>query len=104
MATEYDVFISYANSDDVPLSEGQKGWVSNFKKFLDTMLDQLLGMEVKFATSSENPSEAANSKVFISVLSSNSINASNCIKELDSFLKSSQDVKGDAKSRIFKIL
>jgi hypothetical protein len=106
MVPEYDVFISYANSDDVPLSESQKGWVSNFRKFLDTMLDQLLGLDVKFATSLDHPEEAERARIFISVISSNSILAPNCSKELDSFLKSSytHTVKKDVNSRIFKIV
>ena len=91
MALQYDVFISYANSDNVPLSEDQKGWVSNFQKFLDTMLDQLLGLDVKFATSADHPEEAERARIFISILSSNSVQASNCTKELNSFLKSTHD-------------
>jgi hypothetical protein len=106
MALQYDVFISYANSDNVPLSEDQKGWVSNFQKFLDTMLDQLLGLDVKFATSFDHPEEAERARIFISILSSHSINASNCTKELNSFLKSTQDhgVKKEIVSRLFKII
>jgi hypothetical protein len=106
MVPEYDVFISYANSDDVPLSEGQKGWVSNFHKFLDTMLDQLLGLDVKFATSLDHPEEAGRVRIFISVISPNSIISSNCAQELDAFLNSPIE-NGESKSvnsRIFKIL
>jgi hypothetical protein len=106
MAFEYDVFISYANSDNLPLTEGEKGWVSNFQKFLDTMLEQLLGLDVKFATSEDHPEEAGKTAIFISICSPNSVNANNCRKELDAFLNSglSNGVKSVPAARVFKIL
>jgi hypothetical protein len=106
MAFEYDVFISYANSDNLPLTEGEKGWVSNFQKFLDTMLEQLLGLDVKFATSEDKPEEAGKTAIFISICSPNSTNANNCSKELDAFLRSglTNGIKSEPAARVFKIL
>jgi Domain of unknown function (DUF4062) len=106
MAFEYDVFISYANSDNLPLKEGEKGWVSNFQKFLNTMLDQLLGLDVKFATSENKPEEAGKAAIFLSICSSHSVNAPNCTRELDAFLNSglTDGVKSEPVSRVFKIL
>ena len=43
MSFENDVFISYAHIDDVPLIEGQKGWIANFHRALEVRLAQLLG-------------------------------------------------------------
>jgi hypothetical protein len=106
MAFEYDVFISYANSDNLPLTEGEKGWVSNFQKFLDTMLDQLLGLDIKITNSEDKPEEAGKTSIFITICSSNSVNAANCKRELDAFLESgmSNGIKSEPVSRVFKIL
>jgi hypothetical protein len=106
MAFEYDVFISYANSDNLPLNEGEKGWVSNFQKFLDTMLDQLLGLDVKFATSGNKPEEAGKAVIFLSICSPESVNSPNCKKELDAFLGSGlmNGIKSEPLTRVFKIL
>ncbi|MFL5728865.1 MAG: hypothetical protein ACJ75J_05185 [Cytophagaceae bacterium] len=106
MGFEYDVFISYASEDNKPLTEGEKGWVSNFQKFLDTMLDQLLGLDVKFATSEDRPQEAGKTAIFIAVCSPNSVNAPNCSRELDAFLKAglTNGIKSAPVTRVFKVV
>ena len=38
-----DVFISYAHIDDQALTEGQKGWITQFHRILEVRLGQLLG-------------------------------------------------------------
>jgi len=42
-----DVFISYAHIDDQPLTEGQRGWISQFHRSLEVRMAQLLGEELK---------------------------------------------------------
>ena len=41
MQFEFDIILSYATKDDEPLSGTDKGWVSNFKKFLITLFSQI---------------------------------------------------------------
>ena len=43
MSFETDVFISYAHIDNLPLKEGEKGWVAKFHRALEVRLSQLLG-------------------------------------------------------------
>ena len=38
-----DIFISYAHVDNEALTEGQKGWISQFHRTLEIRLRQLLG-------------------------------------------------------------
>ena len=38
-----DIFISYAHVDNESLTEGQKGWISQFHRTLEIRLRQLLG-------------------------------------------------------------
>jgi TIR domain len=48
-AFEDDVFISYASIDDEPLTEGQKGWVTQFHRDLEFRVAQYLGVGVSTA-------------------------------------------------------
>ena len=43
MTFEMDVFISYAHIDNLPLREGESGWIASFHKALEVRLAQLLG-------------------------------------------------------------
>src|SRR5436305_15056373 len=38
-----EVFISYAHNDNMPLTEGQNGWISDFHYVLQVRLCQILG-------------------------------------------------------------
>ena len=42
-----DVFISYAHIDNESLTEGQKGWISQFHRTLEVRLRQLMGENPK---------------------------------------------------------
>src|SRR5712692_1321994 len=39
----HDVFISYAHVDNLPLTEGDEGWISKFHASLEVQLRQILG-------------------------------------------------------------
>ena len=39
-------FISYAHIDNQPISEEDKGWISDFHNMLEALLDMKLGEEV----------------------------------------------------------
>ena len=43
MKFDHDAFISYAHMDNVGLSEGHQGWISNLHRALEVKLGQLLG-------------------------------------------------------------
>ena len=42
-----DLFISYAHIDDLPISEDQKGWITEFQRILENRLAQLMGVKPK---------------------------------------------------------
>lgn len=42
-SSRYDVFVSYASADDIGSNSGDPGWVSGFRKDLETALRQRLG-------------------------------------------------------------
>jgi hypothetical protein len=47
MSFDNDIFISYAQLDNVPLTSGAKGWISNFHEALEVKLAQLRGAKPK---------------------------------------------------------
>ena len=42
-----EILISYAHIDDQVLTEGQKGWITQFHRVLDVRVSQLLGVKPK---------------------------------------------------------
>ena len=112
-----DIFISYAHIDNESLTEGQKGWISQFHRTLEIRLRQLLG---------ENPriwrdlklsgtdifddkilSQFGNTKLMISVISPRYVNSEWCTRELNEFYNSvenSGSVRVGDKSRIIKVV
>ena len=42
MNLDQEIILLYAEEDDQPIEGGLKGWVSNFHKFLDTLLSQII--------------------------------------------------------------
>ena len=112
-----DIFISYAHVDNESLTEGQKGWISQFHRTLEIRLRQLLG---------ENPriwrdlklsgtdifddkilSQFGNTKLMISVVSPRYVNSEWCARELNEFYNSVENsggVRVGDKSRIIKVV
>ena len=43
MAYEIDVLVTYAEKDNETSKKSEQGWVTQFKKFLELMLLQVLG-------------------------------------------------------------
>lgn len=117
MTSEHDAFTSYAHIDNVPLVEGQKGWVANLHRLLETKVAQRLGRPAKIW---RDPKLAGNdvlddallarlreSLALVAVLSPAYLNSEWCLKELDEFCKAARDQGGltiAEKSRIFKVI
>ncbi len=115
---ENDIFISYANIDNQPLSEGQSGWISDFHRVLEIRLAQLRGEKARICRSlklQENDYFDDNIIVqfpkvalLVSVLSPRYLKSQWCRKELQEFCKSAEQTGGiqvaGNKSRIFKVI
>ncbi len=112
-----DVFISYAHIDDQPLSEGQKGWITQFHRILEVRLGQLLGEKPNiwrdqkiqgndiFDEKIMNAFKKA--KVMVSIMSPRYMKSEWCLRELNEFYRSATEksgIKVGEKSRIFKVV
>jgi hypothetical protein len=114
---EDDIFISYAHIDNQPLTEGQKGWISNFHEALEIRLAQLLGAEAKIW---RDPELRGNDfyadklvghlpkiAVLVSVVSPRYVNSEWCLKEVKEFYKVAEQTGGiriEDKARLFKVV
>ena len=117
MSKMNDVFISYAHIDDQPLTQGQKGWITQFHRILEVRLGQLLGEKPNiwrdqkiqgndiFDEKIMNAFKGA--KVMISIMSPRYLKSEWCLRELNEFYaaanKSGGIQVGD-RSRIFKVV
>ena len=112
-----DVFISYAHIDDQALTEGQKGWITQFHRILEVRLGQLLGekptiwRDQKLQGSDVFDDKIVNAfreaKVMISIMSPRYMKSEWCLKELNEFYKAASDggsIKVGEKARIFKVI
>ena len=112
-----DIFISYAHVDNESLTEGQKGWISQFHRTLEIRLRQLLG---------ENPriwrdmklsgtdifdekiiNEFGQTKLMVSIVSPRYVNSEWCNRELNEFYNQAEEglgIRVGEKSRIIKVV
>lgn len=112
-----DVFISYAHVDDQPLTEGQRGWVSQFHRTLQVRLSQLLGEDPEIW---RDPKISGNevfdetiihqlpqTKMLVSVVSPRYVKSDWCLREIEEFYRSAEQEGGvqvEDKSRILKVV
>ncbi|MDB4794874.1 TIR domain-containing protein [bacterium] len=112
-----DVFISYAHLDDRSLTEGEKGWISQFHRSLEVRLGQLLGEEPKVWRDPKLKGgdlfdetiadQFAAAKVMVSIVTPRYLKSEWCNKELREFCRLAENSGGLAvqdKSRVFKII
>ncbi|MDQ1354583.1 MAG: hypothetical protein QG657_4892 [Acidobacteriota bacterium] len=117
MLFEVDVFISYAHIDNVPLKEGEQGWIANFHKALEVRLSQLLGEKARIWRDQklqgndffgdEIVEQFPKTAVMISILSPRYLKSEWCTKEVREFHQKAAEGKGvkiGNKSRIFKVI
>jgi hypothetical protein len=117
MNFQYDVFISYAHIDNLPLKEGEKGWVESFHRALEVRLAQLLGerpqiwrdqkLQGNDLFNDEIVEQFPKTAVMISIVSPRYIKSEWCTKELKEFCQKAAEGTGVRianKSRIFKVI
>ena len=112
-----DIFISYAHDDNLPLMEGDKGWVSEFHQTLEALVKQISGEDIHiwrdpklqgndfFADTLEQ--SLPQSAVLESIVSPRYLNSEWCIRELACFCQGAEQqggVRVADKSRIFKVV
>jgi Domain of unknown function (DUF4062) len=105
MAIEIDVLIHFADKDNETTKKTDIGWVTNFKKFLELMLYQVLGTKPNVVLKSEFDSATAstmdNAAVMVAVLSKDFVQSGRCLDTVESFFKNTSSSKFN---RVFKIL
>ena len=117
MIFEKDIFISYAHIDNMPLKEGEKGWVTNFHRALEIRLAQLIGEKPSIWRDQklhgddifgvEIAAQFPKTAVMISILSPRYIKSEWCTKEVKEFYEIAEKeggVKIGNKLRIFKVV
>ena len=106
MNFDIDVLITFADKDNESTKKVEGGWVSNFKKFLELMLYQVLGEKPKVVLKSEfdsiTGSSLDNVGLMVSIVSHDFINSGQCLDTVESFVKQTGD--SVAPNRLFKVL
>lgn len=104
MAIDIDILIIYAEKDNGGDSNTQ-GWVSQFKRFLELMLNQVLGERSKIVLKGEFDSLAApdmkNTGLLVTILSPHFADSHNCLANLEAFFRS-VETESDF-NRVFKV-
>ena len=110
MSTNRTIALIYSEKDDAQIEGGVKGWVTNFHKFLSTLMYQITreNPEIKLINESEfSAPDLDNYSVILAVLTPNLAKEKVVIKGLDSHgkkLKSQNKLISDGVARIFKVL
>ena len=109
-----DLFISYSHIDNRPWGAGQRHWVSEFHRELETRLAQLVGREVivwrdeKIAgndTFDERiVSELRQSRLFLCVMTPRYLKSEWCLREIELFLGDPPPTGVNGRRPFFKII
>ncbi len=105
MAFEIDVLITFAEKDNETAQKSEQGWVSQFKKFLELMLLQVLGSKPNIVLKSEFDTATApalnNAAILVAVLSKEFVQSGRCLDNVETFYKNTSSSKIN---RVFKVL
>jgi len=105
MAFDIDILIVYSENDNQQTSDTGNGWVTDFKRFLEMMLTQVLGDKPNVMLKSEHDTiTAANLKkvaILIPLLSESFMSSGECLDIVEDFHKISA---GGEAQRLFKVL
>jgi hypothetical protein len=105
MGLEIDVLINFADKDNETAKKNEIGWVTNFKKFLELMLYQVLGTKPNVVLKSEFDSATASTldsaAVLVTILSKDFVQSGRCLDTVEAFFKTTASSKFN---RVFKIL
>jgi hypothetical protein len=105
MRFDIDVLIVFADSDDQATSRNEPGWVTQFKKFLELMLTQILGEKPNVVLKAEHDTITSprldNAAVLITVLSKDFIQSGPSLDHVETFYKATES--GPTLPRIFKV-
>ncbi len=105
MALDIDVLIHFADKDNETAKKNDMGWVTQFKRFLELMLYQVLGTKPNVVLKSEFDSATAstfdNAAVLVTILSKDFVHSGRCLDTAEAFFKATSASKFN---RVFKVL
>ncbi|WP_436516179.1 DUF4062 domain-containing protein [Ekhidna sp. To15] len=110
MSTNRTIALIYSEADDAMIEGGVKGWVSNFHKFLSTLMYQITreNPEIKLVTESNfSAAELDDYNVILTVLTPNLVKDKVLVSALNAHckkLKTRGGLVADGVARIFKVL
>ena len=106
MVFEIDVLIAFADHDNKANVKNEPGWVSQFKKFLELMLTQVLGKKPNVLMKADYDNLVSpklnNVGVFVAILSKDFIESGKCLDHVESFYKA-VEATSKKKNRAFKV-
>jgi hypothetical protein len=104
MAFDIDVLITFSEKDN-ETQKNELGWVSQFKKFLELMLFQVLGSKPNIVLKSEFDTVTSpaldNAAILVTVLTKEFVQSGRCLDNLEAFYQASADSKIN---RVFKVV
>jgi hypothetical protein len=108
MGFDYDFYISFAAADNAPEGKNGKGWVTNFQKFTEILIAQLMGQKPRFLfiPTGEKPTEdqLARCASVIGVLSPEYIQHSPSLEDLDTYYDLTVKSGLEFRNRFFKVV
>ncbi|GAB4245200.1 MAG: hypothetical protein Tsb0034_23660 [Ekhidna sp.] len=110
MSTNRTIALIYSSKDDEQIEGGIKGWVSNFHKFLTTLMYQITreNPEIKLINESNfNTEELTSFNVILAVVTNNLVKETQIVGGLNAISKKLKDENrliADGVARIFKVL
>lgn len=107
MPFEIDVLIVFADRDNEVSGNEGIGWVGQFKKFLELLLEQVLGEKPNVMLKGEFDTMTSpkldNAGMLIAVLTDNFVQSSRCLEYLESFYRQ-VDPSEKRYGRVFKVM
>lgn len=105
MNFDIDVLINFAEKDNEAINKGEAGWISQFKKFLDLMLYQVLGSKPNVVIKSEfdglTASNLGGAAILVVIASKEYVESTRCLETLADFYRVTSNSKIN---RVFKVL
>ena len=102
---DIDVLITFAEKDNETEKKSEQGWVTQFRKFLELMLFQVLGTKPVIVIKSEFDTATApamdNASILVAVLTKDFVQSGRCLDLVETFYKTTS---GSPVNRVFKVL
>jgi hypothetical protein len=100
---KYDLILHYSSKDNIVIEGNDKGWVTNFERFLGLVLEQFIGRKPLIAKSSLlSSSELSNAEMMVCVLSPSFSKDKFCLEILNDFVEVNTTLKKSV-PKIFKV-